>query len=97
MNDLNQVLAWLATGGAVAAVAWFASWALESLSAWQSLPGRLKSLLILALALAIGLLATWVMSLPPEQLARIMPYANTAILTIVAWLGTQVAHRADRP
>lgn len=95
MSDLNEVIGWLATGGAVAAVAWFASWALEGFSVWNALPSRLKSLVILALSLLIGLLATWVRLLPPEQLIRIMPYANTAILTIVAWLGTQVAHRAD--
>ena len=96
MSNLTEVIGWLATGGAVAAVAWFASWALEGFSAWNTLPSRVKSLVILALSLVIGLLATWVRLLPPEQLTRIMPYANTAILTIVAWLGTQVAHRADR-
>ena len=95
MSDWSEVIGWLATGGAVAAVAWFASWFLEGLGWWSRLASQVKSLLILALALVLGLAATWVRLLPAEAVAKYVPYFNVVVLTVVAWLGSQVAHRAD--
>lgn len=90
-----EILTLLVTGGAVGAVAWFASWFLEGFAFWDKLPSKLKSLIILVLAILVGILATWLLSLPPEQLAPYLPYISMVIMTVVAWLGTQVAHRAD--
>jgi hypothetical protein len=95
MSDYNEVVTWLITGGAVAVVSWFASWFLEGFAWWGNLKSQVKSLIILLLALGVGMLATWVRSLPAEALAPYVPYLNLLVLTIVAWLGSQVAHRAD--
>jgi hypothetical protein len=95
MNDWSEIVGWLATGGAVAVVAWFASWFLEGFAWWEKVSSQLKSLVILLIALLIGLAATWVRLLPPEVVAPFIPYANMVVLTVVAWLGSQVAHRAD--
>jgi uncharacterized membrane protein len=95
MNDWNEVVEWLVTGGAVAVAAWFVSWFLEGFAWWDRQQSKLKTLLILVLALLIGLLATWVRLLPPEELEPYLPYLNVAILTVIAWLGSQVAHRVD--
>ena len=95
MDDWSEVIGWLATGGAVAVCAWFVSWFLEGFSWWDRQQTKLKSLLILLLALLLGLAATWVQLQPAEELARYAPYANVVVLTVIAWLGTQVAHRVD--
>jgi hypothetical protein len=95
MDDWSEVVSWLATGGAVAVVAWFCSWFLEGFGWWSRLESHVKSLAILLIALLIGLLATWIRLQPAEALEKYVPYANMAVLTIVAWLGTQVAHRVD--
>ena len=95
MDDWSEVIGWLATGGAVAAVAWFASWFLEGFAWWEKVGSQAKSLVILAIALLIGLAATWVRLQPLEVVSPFIPYANMAVLTVVAWLGSQVAHRAD--
>jgi len=95
MNDWNEVIGWLVTGGAVAVTAWFTSWFLEGLGWWGRLTSQVKSLVILGAALSIGLLATWVQLQPPEALAKYAPYANMVVMTVIAWLGTQVAHKAD--
>ena len=96
MDDWNEVIGWLATGGAVAVTAWFSSWFLEGLGWWGRLTSQVRSLVILGVALLIGLLATWVRLQPQELLAKYAPYANMVVLTVIAWLGTQVAHRVDR-
>jgi hypothetical protein len=95
MTDIQEVLRWLAGAGSVAVVSWFASWLLESFAWWAALKSQFKSLIILVLALLLGLLATWVLSQPPETLAPLLPYLTTAVLAISAWLASQVAHRAD--
>ena len=95
MQDWSEVVQWLATGGAVALVAWFVSWFLEGFAWWCKLPSQVKSLAILSVVILVGMLATWVQLQPPDRLAPYIPYANMAVLTVIAWLGTQVAHRAD--
>jgi len=95
MSDVNEVLKWLAGAGALAVVSWFASWFLEGFAWWAALASRVKSLIILVVAIVIGLIATWVLSLPPETLAPYLPYLTAIVMVITAWLATQVAHRAD--
>jgi len=95
MNDWSQVVTWLVTGGSVAAVAWFASWYLEPMVWWQKISSQNRALIILGLSLVIGMVATFLAGLPPEQLEPFLPYLNGLVLTIVAWLSSQVFHRAD--
>ena len=94
--DANEVFTWIAAGGSVAIVAWFASWFLEKLGWWQGLAAEAKQAIILAIALALGLLATWVLSLPPETLEKARAYIEAGLLVITAWLGTQTAHKANK-
>ena len=95
MSDWSEVITWLIGGGTVAVVSWFVSWFLEPLVWWQALRSQVRSLIILGAALVIGLVATYLAGLPPEKLEPYLPYLNTFVLAIVAWLGSQVAHRAD--
>jgi hypothetical protein len=92
---IQEVLRWLAGAGAVTVVSWFASWFLEQYDWWGNLKSQIKSLIILAVALLLGLGATWMLSLPPETLAPYLPYMSGAVLIVTAWLGSQVAHRLD--
>ena len=95
MTDVQEILRWLAGAGAIAVVSWFASWFLEGFAWWDGIASKFKQLIILVLALLLGLVATWVLSLPPETLAPYLPYMSAVVLVITAWLATQVAHRAD--
>lgn len=95
MTDVNEVLKWLAGAGSIAVVSWAVSWFLEGTAWWEGISSKLRGLIILLVSVLLGIGATWVLSLPPETLAPIMPYLTTALLIIGSWLGTQVAHRAD--
>lgn len=95
MSDWSEVITWLIGGGTVAAVSWFVSWFLEPLAWWQALRSQVRKLIILGVSIGIGMVATFLAGLPPEELAPYLPYLNTFILAVVAWLGSQVAHRAD--
>ena len=95
MTDVNEVLKWLAGAGALAVVSWFASWFLEGFAWWANLASNVKALIILAVAILLGLGSTYILSLPPEVLQPYLPYLSAVVLVITAWLGTQVAHRAD--
>lgn len=95
MQDANEVLRWLAGAGAVAVASWFGSWFLEGFAFWANLAARVKQVIILALAVVLGLGATYLLSLPAETLEPYIPYLNTVVLATGAWLATQVAHRAD--
>jgi hypothetical protein len=93
METLSDLTGWLITGGAVVGVSWALSWALEGWSTWEKLSKHSKSLLILLASLGVAMVAVWLRSLPEEALAPYQPYAATLIVTVVAWLSTQVAHR----
>lgn len=95
MSDAMEVIRWLAGAGAVAVVSWFCSWFLEGYAFWDALQSKVKQLIILVLALVLGLVATFLLSLPPEKLQPYLPYMTGVVLVVTAWLGTQVAHRAD--
>lgn len=94
---MTELLTWLAAGGAVAVVSWFASWFLESLGAWQSQAREVKQGLILLGALVIGLVAVWVAHLPAEVLEAARPYIEAGIAVCAAWLSSQVAHKLNKP
>ena len=94
--DANEVFTWIAAGGSVAIVAWFASWFLEKLAWWGALASEAKQAIILLFSMALGLMAVWVLSLPPEALEKARPYIEAGLLVITAWLGTQTAHKANK-
>lgn len=96
IQTFSDLLAFLTgAGGATLLVAWAASWALSGMAWWEKLDSRAKSLGILGIALLLGVLATYVQSLPPEQLALIEPYMQTVIAVVGVWLATQVAHKVN--
>jgi hypothetical protein len=92
MNNLTDLFVWLSGPGAIALVAWFVSWALIEVSAWQKLPAQSKSLLILLAAALIGIGATFVIQ-NPTLYAPLEPYGKALLAVIGAWLSTQVAYR----
>jgi hypothetical protein len=94
MNDFPQVLSWLVTGGAVAVGSWFVSWLLEDFGWWNQIKSQYKKLMILLASLLIGVGATW-LQLHPERIAALRPYLDMAVLVMIAWIASQVAHKAD--
>ena len=97
MDDLGNVdalITWLMTGGVVVVVSWCASWALEKWSWWQALSSKTRAVLILISSSVLGV-CTVVLVHNPVLFEAIKPYAQVILTTIIAWLGTQTAHRAD--
>lgn len=81
-------------GGAFIIVSWGFAWAMENFEGWQKLTSKARSLIVLAVSLILGLGTVWLQT-QPELVAAAEPYAQTAIYIILAWLGTQLAHKVD--
>lgn len=94
LNDIDVVVKWLATGGAVVVVSWCASWALEKWAWWQSISSKARSALILVVSSGVGLAVVLIVNNEALWIA-VKPYAQVILTTIIAWLGTQTAHRAN--
>jgi len=95
MENLEQVLDWLANGGgAVLAAAWAAAWLLEDWPAWHQLTSKGKKLAILTLAILLGL-GGRALQLHPQLTELMRPYLDTCVIIIGAWLATQAAHKLD--
>lgn len=96
MEGFSDVLSWLtgSDAGAFVVVAWFLSWLLEGWGKWEELSSKAKSLIILGIALLLGVGAV-VLKQNPAIVALVDPYFRAAMYAILAWLGTQVAHRAN--
>jgi len=95
MESWNEVMVWLTTGGSVGLVAWFVSWLLEDYAWWTNFKPQTKKLLILLVALIIGMVAQFLM-VHPELIVSMEPYLDAGVLIVVAWIATQVAHKADK-
>ncbi len=93
---LQEFLHWLYSpdGGALVIVMWAVSWFLEPLPAWQRLESRYRALIIVAAAVVLGVLATWMQN-SPAVVSAIEPYFHGAYNIVILWLGSQVAHRAN--
>lgn len=95
----TDILSWItgADGGAFLFVSWAISWALEGVSVWENLSPKVKSLAILIVSALLGSLAV-ALQQSPELVAAIEPYFQPVIYAVLAWLGTQTAHKfnADR-
>jgi len=94
LGDIDGVVKWMMTGGAVVVVSWFASWGLEKWAWWQSLSSKVRSALILVGSSLLGLVVVLIVNNETIWIA-VRPYAQVILTTIIAWLGTQTAHRAD--
>lgn len=95
IKNVWDLLGWLAGAGSVILVSWATSWALEGWSVWQNMTSKLKSFIILVVAIILGVFATWIQT-KPDVLELAAPYVATIIAIIVAWLATQVAHKANK-
>jgi len=95
IKTIWDLLGWLAGAGSVILVSWAVSWGLEGWKVWESLTAKFKSLVILLVAILLGVLATWLQT-RPELLEVVAPYAATIIAIVIAWLATQVAHKANK-
>ncbi len=94
--EFDKLLQTLMAGGGVAMAAWFASWMLEEFAWWAKLSSKVKQALILAGALALGWGAVAYQSVAPETRAMLARYLEVAVLTVGAWLASQVAHNLNR-
>ena len=81
-------------GGAFLVVGWALAWALEGSPWWQALTGKAKSLIILAVSLALGGLTVY-LKMHPAIVEAIAPYVEPLIYVVLAWLGTQVPHKIN--
>lgn len=93
--ELETFLMWLVAGGAWLFTSWLISWGLERWDKWQGLSSKTKSVVILFFALLLGVLATWLLTLPPEAFAKIMPYGKVVVSTIISWAVLQGFHYKD--
>ena len=94
LSNLDTLVTWLMAGGTVPVVMWFVAWAFEKMDWYQAIGSKGRSAIILMLSAVLGAGVVWLMN-EPEIYAAIKPYAQAILTTIVAWLGSQVAHRAD--
>lgn len=92
--NLSAVLEWLARGGAIVVVTWALSWGLEEVAGWHNLAAKVRSLIILGCSIVVGV-GSYILSLYPDVVAAIAPYFAAIMSSVVAWLGTQVAHKAN--
>jgi len=94
LGNLDNLVTWLMAGGSVVVVSWFTAWAFEQLAWFQKIGSKGRSALILLMAILLGIGTTLLVN-NPEVFEAIRQYAQVVLTTIVAWLGTQAAHRAD--
>ena len=95
IKTIGDLLGWLAGAGAVILVSWATSWALEGWAVWHKLSPKLRSGIILLVAVLLGIGATWLKT-QQEFLLLIAPYVATVIAIVIAWLATQVAHKNQK-
>lgn len=94
--NLNQILDFLtgADGAGFLWVSWALSWAFEGAAWWQALSSKLKSLIFLGISGLLGVGAVY-LKLHPAVVAAVEPYVQPLIYMVIAWLGSQVAHRMN--
>lgn len=92
--SLTEVLEWLtgSGGGAFLVISWAISWGLEKTEWWENLSSQARALTILGLAAVLGIIATF-LKLNPLIVAAMEPYFQPIMYSILAWLGTQIAHK----
>lgn len=95
--SFTELLAWLTgpDGGAFLLVSWAISWGLNGTAFWQKLSPQTKTLIILVVSGLLGAGAAALQS-NPALVAAIEPYVRPVIFAVMAWLGTQTAHRASK-
>lgn len=92
-TNLNEVLHWLIySGGAAIAFNWFVSWVLEELAFWHNLASKVKTVIVLAGSLLISFGSFYLLQFP-NVIDLIQPWFQVAAITIIGWLGSQVAYK----
>lgn len=96
LTGLKSILDWLTgiEGGAFLVVAAAAAWAFEGWGAWSKLKSKVRSLIILGAAIALGL-GSWALGKNPEIVAAIEEPFRVVMYVVVAWIATQGAHWVD--
>lgn len=94
---LTDILNWLtgADAGAFLLVSWAIAWGLEGTAWWQSLKSQLKVLIIVGVSGALGASAV-ALQASPQIVAALEPYLQPLIYAVLAWLGTQTAHKINK-
>lgn len=92
--SLIEVLEWItgAGGGAFLIISWAVSWGLEKTEWWEGLTSQVRALFILGLSVVLGIIAT-ALKLNPQVVEAIEPFFQPIMYSILAWLGTQIAHK----
>lgn len=95
METILKVLTWLAGGGCVVVVSWFASWFMEEFNFWQVLNSKVKQVIVLIFAILLGCGAVSLLQ-DPILLDKLAPYLLVVVTAMGAWIATQKAH-GDNP
>jgi len=92
-QSLSSILVWLTGtgGGAWLIVAWLVSWIAEDIPAWAKLNSKLKTVIMLVVAGAIGA-GGQALLFRPEVVAAIDPYVRPFMYSAMIWLTNQLAH-----
>ena len=95
--SLTNLLSWLtgADGGAFLLISWAVSWGLNDVAWWNGLKAQTKALIILSGSGVMGAGAA-ALQANPEVVPAIEPFVRPLIFAVMAWLGTQVAHRGTK-
>jgi|3_EtaG_2_1085321.scaffolds.fasta_scaffold18324_3 hypothetical protein len=92
--EFEQALSYLAGAGAFVVTSYVASWGLEEFGFWHALHTKVRSLIVLALSIGLGLGATALLR-DPDLVAAISPWAVPVLLIGGAWIVTQKAHQSS--
>ena len=92
-NDLSAVIAWLALGpGAVWIAGKALSFLLEEIPGWgTALSGRVRSLIVLALACGVAV-GAYFLQQQSNLLLQLDPWYKLAFLIVTTWASTQVTY-----
>lgn len=85
---LTSVLLYLVAGGSVYVVGYALSWVAENFEFWHKLPAVVKTLVPIVVSVLIAFGAQQLLQYP-DLIALVQPYWQLAIVTILAWLGSQ--------
>ena len=92
--DLSQLSNLIIFATTPAAVSLILSNVLDNIPEFVALSGQVKSLLVLALSIVLGIVAYIISNnVSPDLLAKIQPYYSIVFVMVSAWLSGQIAHQ----
>jgi hypothetical protein len=78
-------LQWVVAGGGLILGSWAVSWGFEPFNWFQKLHSRVRAGIVLAFSIGLGVGAVYILQLPPEKFAALLPYGEVVVGTFLAW------------